>query len=571
MLHSLNARVWSKGKLPDGLSCDLNAVVFAFGQFWAGGRNLKANQAVLLLSFDGVNWSDVSANFVNVYSTSTPLAEIYELFFYSTPSSKVLVASANVRGYSDRNLISTSQGSVWDFESWDASNLFQAGDRLFYLDEYNDWSALEPNGSGWDTDYDTTVDNYLPDILTKVAVGNSYFVGAGAQRRLGYWNGKVDDDYNTPDGFAYAISPAATDYTGIAYGSGSFVASGTQGALVESYDNGKTWLKSGLNVGSVNLNGVRFVGGKFIAFGGGRILTGEPVLPRSWRAATLPSRPQRVWSLASNGKKAVSVGSKGEILHSSDGLNWKKAPPQTSSDLYSVDYDAATQAFYATGENGSLLRSSNGINWQVLKSNTTDYLFGVARAGKTLFSAGAGGSFLTSKDGKKWTSNNAGALGSPGRLVSFGKRVGFIQGYQYDGGAIGQVWANGGATWTKLRSPDSTLLSDAATLKSTVYLAGQNGYIYSSQQNTVGNSWKKISTRTENEILGLCANSGAGGRLTAVGEEGFVFTLSPNGKWRSETIFEGLPLLNDVIFFKGRWIVAGLRNGAGFIATTGEY
>jgi hypothetical protein len=108
------------------------------------------------------------------------------------------------------------------------------------------------------------------------------------------------------------------------------------------------------------------------------------------------------------------------------------------------------------------------------------------------------------------------------------------------------------------------------TSKDLKILAGDNGFLYSSPQKTVGGSWSKVSTRTLNSIRGLAENSAEGGQLTAVGEEGLVFTLLRSGKWKSETIFEGSPLLSDVIYFKKRWVVAGSRNGSGFIATTSE-
>jgi len=573
VLHSRNGQTWSKGKLPDGLNCNLNAVTVAFGQFWAGGVNLESNKAVLLLSLDGVNWSDVSDEMAP--DSWTVLSKVEELFTFAGESGEVLIVSATKKGYTESNLFYSTEGSVWkESYNYGHGNMFQAKGILYSRDStYNGWghSAYSSSSEGWVSD-NSGNSSYLPSDLRKFAYANSYYVGVGPSRKLGFWDGVRKDDYYYSGQFTYAVSPVITDYTGVAYGGGAFVASGTQGALVESYDNGKSWFKVGVNVGAVTLNGVKFVGGKFIAFGGGRIITGSPVPQRSWQAATLTSRPEEILSLATNGKVAIAVGAKGQIHYSYTGTSWKKAAPVTSSDLYSVDYDSPSKAFYATGADGTLLRSGNGVTWTVLKSNTTDWLYGVARAGDALVAAGAGGAYLTSKDGKRWISNPAGSIGAAGRLVNFGNRAGFVQTLASQGMPSGQVWMNptGGSKWTKLKTPDTTVFNDAGIFNSSVYLAGNNGFLYSSPQKTVGGSWSKVSTRTLNSIFGLAENSAEGGQLTAVGEEGLVFTLLRSGKWKSETIFEGSPSLSDVIYFKQRWVVAGSRNGSGFIATTLE-
>lgn len=564
VLHSKNGQTWSKGKL-EGISCDLNTVEFAFGQFWAGGKNLATDEFAILLSLDGVNWADVSNEYFQ--SSYNKPKEIKQFFNYRQSGSEILFMSS-WDGTNTPGIQYSKEGSKFEGSySLRGGDFYQASTELGW---YNPLSWEK----GWKiaTDFNSNIyydNNYkIPADLTRIAYGNSFYVGVGPQRKLGYWNGKISES-SWNNQFKYVTPPAISDFKGVAFGSGCFVAVGTKGAVVESFDNGKSWSAVRLDIGTITLNGVKFLGNKFVAFGGGRIITGDPAKQRPWTAATLPSRPSEISGIATNGKIAVAVGQKGQILYSSNGRSWSKAPPATSNDLYAVDYDSTTQTFYATGENGTLLRSSNGIRWTVVVTWTTNFFNGVARAGSKLVAAGAQGSYLTSKDGKSWATTSASSLNAEIRTVSFGSTVGFIQTYSAEGQANGQVWFNkdGGTKLTKLKKPDSTNFGDAHVFNGQVYLAGYNGNLYHSPQKTVGGSWKKITTRTTNDLSGLSANKNV---LTAVGSEGLVFTLPKNNKWRSETIFEGAPSLMDTIYFNKLWIVAGSRNGAGFIATTNQ-
>lgn len=568
VLHSKNGENWSKGKL-DGISCDLNTVEFAFGQFWAGGKNLDTNKAVILLSLDGKQWDDVTDDFdlkENYWSSDSHPESINQFFNHKNAGKETLFISM-LNSSGENEIRYSREGSKFISGYLYGLNIFQAAAGLGWIAErFGDetwYFAKNLSGS-----ISSSQDSSFPADLKKLAYGNSFYVGVGPKRTLGFWNGnKAANSWENQ--FKYATSPAISDYSGVAFGAGCFVAVGTNGAIVESFDSGKSWTAVKLSGLKLNYNGVKFIGNKFVVFGGDRIVTGTLAKQRSWSAATLPSRPSEIYSIATNGKIAVTVGKKGQILYSSNGRSWTKSSLATSNDLYVVDYDATTKNFYATGSNGSLVRSSNGINWFVVNTKTENFLYGVSRAGGRLVAAGAAGSFLTSKDGKVWPSTPSSSLNADVRTVSFGGSTGFIQIYSEEDQQNGQVWINkdGGTKLTKLKKPDSTNFGDAHVFNGQVYLAGYNGNLYHSPQKTVGGSWKKISTRTLNSIEGLASNSNM---LTAVGSEGLVFTLQKNNKWHSETIFEGTPYLMDAIYFNKLWIVAGSRGGAGFIATTNQ-
>jgi hypothetical protein len=570
VLHSPTGFSWTKGKLPEGLSCDLNTVEFAFDQFWAGGRNLDSSKAVMLLSLDGISWTDISDQF----SQDGSPQDVKEFLNFRTQDSETLFVSLTIADMSRKgSVFATTDGTQWfpnyRYNAPSAGNFFQDAHRLYgfeITDQWNsayaNWGELSLNNS--DTSFNDIF--YVPINLQIFSYGNGFYVGAGPKRILGYWNGKSLSDYSSESKFTYATSPAIADYTGVAFGSGIFAASGTNGALINSFDHGKSWsVVKNLDLGTITLAGIKFVGDKFFAFGAGRILIGLPAEQREWTEAELPSSPKSIQSLATNGKIAVAVGAKGQILYSASGSSWSKVPDMTSNNLLSVDYDATTKLFYATGASGSILTSPNGIKWTVRKSNSKGSLFGVARAKGGLYAGGPAKSFLTSSNGVNWKSNPESKLNSTYRLVGFGSGAGLID----IASSKGQVWIHNGGNskWRSLKSPGSTGFGDAQVFNGSVYLSGLNGKIYSSPQKTVGGSWKTIETQVKNPIHGLAANARG---LAAVGSEGLVYTLFKNNKWRIENIMDGAPTLRDAIYFNDLWIVAGSKDGAGFIATTDQ-
>ena len=98
-------------------------------------------------------------------------------------------------------------------------------------------------------------------------------------------------------------------------------------------------------------------------------------------------------------------------------------------------------------------------------------------------------------------------------------------------------------------------------------MAGSNGNIYRTTSANL-NSWTAIATQSKNKILGVSQNADAAGQLTAVGENGFVYTIPKTGAAKVETVFNGVPYLVDTVKFGKLWIIAGSKSTAGFIGYT---
>ena len=560
MLYSRDGINWQNGNLPPGISCNVKAVAYAFGQFFAGGVNLETNEGVLLASMDGIDWADVTLEFT---TTAGMRSSDFPSFAYGKIGNReylsVIAKSNNSFPYEAVGI--TSNGSTWKATGYYTRfirffvGLYQS---LYVLSNgiNNDfsWSKIDTNGNG-----NPDLSNQVAErVFRDYAQGHLTKVGVGPRRAIGY--GGV----NSFSGITMVTSPAISDYNGVAFGRDTFVAVGSNGAVVVSYDLGRKWnAVIGLGLQQITLNGVRFVGGKFIAYGGGRILTGTPVNKRSWAESPLPNGTPALNGVATNGTVLVAVGVRGQILYSTTGVVWQRTPPATSRALYRVDYDPVTKLFFATGEAGTLLRSRDGWNWVATATGYGGDLNGVGRSGGRLVAgSGTAGRFISSTDGVRW---QAGASS----LLNFGRSFSDTGSAAFAFGANGRVARslNGGATWQSLRAPANTLLQDLAVFGSNVFLAGSSGFLYRAPLANPS-AWAPINTWTSLAFYGLPRNAQAAGQIAAVGQMGAVYSQPAANRWRLEMLNAGSPVLTDAIKFKTRWVVVGSTGSSGFVATT---
>jgi hypothetical protein len=137
-----------------------------------------------------------------------------------------------------------------------------------------------------------------------------------------------------------------------------------------------------------------------------------------------------VWG---NGRYAA-VGKSGNIITSTDGLNWSNVLVEADCDLYAVSYgngrfvasgsilspsiiltNAWNSSFYPTDRTGIVLTSPDGITWTAGQAPEGDWLTEIAFGSGRFIAAGAyRGAFLyTSEDGAHWT-----PILIPDRMVS---------------------------------------------------------------------------------------------------------------------------------------------------------
>lgn len=130
----------------------------------------------------------------------------------------------------------------------------------------------------------------------------------------------------------------------------------------------------------------------------------------SWNGCEVQTGGERLWpySFACSDSVAVAAGFQGSVLFSSDGSTWKRKPPVTGSDLYSVAYGNGW--FVAVGEGGTVIRSQDGSAWTSQSSGTLNDLWECRFQDSRFFAMGNGGTILTSPDGDGWTPAHSGTL-----------------------------------------------------------------------------------------------------------------------------------------------------------------
>lgn len=96
----------------------------------------------------------------------------------------------------------------------------------------------------------------------------------------------------------------------------------------------------------------------------------------------------------------VTVGSKGTVLTSTDGVNWIQRQSGTDKNLSSVIW--GKKQFVSVGDEGTILVSSDGVNWEKVNLNINSCFYKVRWNGK-FYSAIGSGTVLISKDGNAWT------------------------------------------------------------------------------------------------------------------------------------------------------------------------
>jgi len=190
------------------------------------------------------------------------------------------------------------------------------------------------------------------------------------------------------------------------------------------------------------------------------------------------------------------------------GIFWNAIPPPTTNDLQGVAVFG--DKFVLTGDLGTVLSSSDGTNWTKQTTPTARFLTGVASFPGGLVAVGQGGTLLTSPDGVTWTNQST-------RTTNWLYRV------RYLGGKLIVVGQNGtiltsedGLNWTQQDARTARWLNDVTLLDDTYYVVGTQGALLVS---TNAANWLYLGTITEKSLYGAACH---GGQLVAAGVEGAI-------------------------------------------------
>jgi hypothetical protein len=215
-------------------------------------------------------------------------------------------------------------------------------------------------------------------------------------------------------------TPAFSENLTAVMNNGTFIALGTNGAVISSAD-GFNWSANQTIPGASGMTGLvsGFVGGATV-------------------------------------QTFVAVGSAGKIFFTTDLANWIPATSNTTSDLTGISVVNGTSGFFvATGTGGTLLTSQDAQNWSVNTTNTTSTLRGFTfgpslqspTTGVLYIAVGDAGTIITTPqlDSPVWTPINPAPTTQSLRSVTLGGAAGTRFLAVGQGGAV--VYSDDGFNW----------------------------------------------------------------------------------------------------------------------------
>lgn len=172
-----------------------------------------------------------------------------------------------------------------------------------------------------------------------------------------------------------------------------------------------------------------------------------------------------------NDIKGVAVGNGGEILTTSNGINWIPRNSGVPSNLTDVKY-INSNTIIAVGFYGTILKSTNsGLNWSTIYPGGSYHLLSVYINGTDLYATGQNGVIIKSTDeGTTWNSVNPGTGGHIFKVFFTSAMIGYAVG---NNGYIHKT-TNGGTSWTY--NFDTSISADFQ-LRSIYFTDVNNGYI----------------------------------------------------------------------------------------------
>ena len=300
------------------------------------------------------------------------------------------------------------------------------------------------------------------------------------------------------------ISGITNRLNGVAYGSGQWVAVGSNGAILISTDL-TTWTPRISGV-SDYVNGIVYDNGTTDEHFSSIVYTNERAV--GW----------------------VAVGDEGTILTSTNLTVWNISTNDegVNDTLWDIAYSgdrwvAVGWSYdYLTGTYTSTIGSGDQFEWTDCTSDTTSLLNGVAYGGGRWVAVGSDGTILTSTDAISWTARTSGTGNDLHSITSSDNDLNSVT---YDNPA-----------WVAV-GEDGTILTSSDTI-----------------------TWTPRTSGVNNALLSIAYDGG--GQWVAVGRDGIILNSTDAMTWMSLNS-NTTSHLQGVVYGGGQWVTVG----GGTIAT----
>ncbi len=469
ILSSSDAITWTSRFNSHSVFLSINAVTYANGTFTAVG-----NSGTIMTSSDGIDWirrtptnTSTSANFTGVtygagkfvaVSSSSTVAVSTDGLAWEVHSG---MPSASAVAFGDSRFVSvgsggairtSSDGQAWTSQSSPTSAALAGvayANGGFMAVGASGAVLTSPDGLVWSPRSAPVggSGNNLSDVayasgrwVTSVTNGAGVFysdndgaswtaasANAGSGTRAILHDGTqfvlvgVKHVSTSPNGTSWTLRNTSTNGSSlheVVYGNGRYIAVGASSAFATSTD-AVAWSSGRMaESGFLNMAGVAYGRGLFVAVGGTRIQT--TIDGSSWDSLTL-SGIGSLQAVTHGAGVFVAVASDGSILRSSDAASWAPAVSGTGNALFGVAH--GPHGFVAVGSGGTILTSPDGLAWQPRSSGTTESLSDVTFGPSGYVAIGLGSTVLTSTDGAVWTARDLGTANAALQDIAYGDGV----------------------------------------------------------------------------------------------------------------------------------------------------
>lgn len=242
----------------------------------------------------------------------------------------------------------------------------------------------------------------LRHLETSGALGDSVY---GNDRFVAVGHDPVGTILFSLDGASWytAHSDSASLLSGLAFGEGLFIATGSGGEILSS-SNGSEWTRRGESVTSVTLSCAVYGNGIFVAAGSGNkaVVSTNGI---DWIEHDMGGTASWFFGIDYFNNHFVAVGRDGVIMTSADGEIWVERASGTNLDLSSVSH--SSDKLIAVGKDGLILSSSNGSSWTKIASGVSHDLAGIHYNYGRFVVVGKTGLILSSNNAVAWVKNNS--------------------------------------------------------------------------------------------------------------------------------------------------------------------
>jgi hypothetical protein len=377
--------------------------------------------------------------------------------------------------------------------------------------------------------------------LTNVRAHGRTLVATGS-------NGRIIVSRDDGRTWARVSSSVGSNLRGVAYGGGRWLAVGDLGAAATSTD-GVHW--TAVDLGSVGaFRAVTYARGAWVAGANeGTVLVSTDEM-RTWRRAQIGTTVP-FWGAASSSGLTILTGDDGGILTSRDRLSWtlRQAPvpfePIRDSRAFMWQVAHGPPGLVAVGARGAVAFSHDGQSWSAPRTPLTQTLRGVAYGRGRFVTVGEDGQIGASRDGRRWT------------LVRRVPTNEILRGVTFTGDAFVAVGdygtvlrSRGGIKWKIILDGARRGLSAVTYGRSRFVAAGAGGRVLRSQN---GIGWKAATVPTRRHLYGV---GGGPSGFVAVGAKGVLLSSVDGRRWTSRKSGTRQSL-RTVSFLNGRWYAAG--------------